>query len=129
MATRFILLYTFLLSGNIRSPYYKPRAQLYGTPGVNPGLIPQQRSKVIQNQSQKGFQGDEEPFHTEERWQAKEPGKRHSYVLSYTYTEQLTSAGVNFVSFINFAAKWNIRTVEPLVSDSRFWTTKNSYTK
>ena len=35
--------------------------------------------------------------------------------------EQLTSAGNNFVSFINFAAKWNLRTVEPLVSDFRLF--------
>ena len=112
-----ILLCVFFLSGN--RPYYRPGGQLHG----KTGLLHQQWSKVTLNQSYKGFQADEEPSHnhTEERWQAKEPRKRYSYVLSYTYMEQLTSAGNNYVSFINFAAKWNLRTVEPLVSDSRLF--------
>ena len=90
--------------------------QPYGRPGdygMN-GLI--LRSKVMPP-------ADEEPPHnrTEESWQAKEPEKRYSYALSYCYLEQLTSASCNFVSFINFAAKWNIRTVEPFVSNSRLF--------
>ena len=110
-----ILLCVFLLSGN--KPYY--RVQLYGKPDVNGLLHDQHRSKAILSQSNKGFMADEEPSHN--RWQAKESGKRHSYVLSYSYLEQLTSASLHFISFINFATKWNIRTVEPLVSGSRLF--------
>ena len=92
---------------------------MYGKPSgdscVN-GLLHQQRSKANRL-------ADEEPPHnrTEDSWQAKEPEKRYSYALSYCYLEQLTSASRNFVSFVNFAAKWNIRTVEPLVAGSRLF--------
>lgn len=46
------------------SPYYKPRTegQLYGKPDLN-GLLHQQWSKSILNQSYKGFLADEEPSH------------------------------------------------------------------
>ena len=47
--------------------------------------------------------------------------RRHQYMLSFHYAEQLTSASRHFVSFVNLAAQWGMRAVEPLVVNSRLF--------
>ena len=46
---------------------------------------------------------------------------RYPYMLSFHYAEQLTSASRHFVSFVNLAAQWGMRAVEPLVVNSRLF--------
>ncbi len=47
--------------------------------------------------------------------------RRYQYMLSFHYPEQLTMASRHFVSFVNLAAPWGMRAVEPLVLDSRLY--------
>ncbi len=47
--------------------------------------------------------------------------RRYQYMLSFQYPEQLTQASRHFVSFMNLAAQWGMRAVEPLVLDSKLY--------